>query len=212
MIRLRLISFALATLICGFIVYQAVSARFGGPEEWFNERDAIETVIEEEEKKPPPPPPPPPPPEDRPPPPPMQQQLVIPNDLAPPTEVYVPPTPEPPPPGPPAPPPPPAPPAPPAPPRITPALFLEQPNGRDFQDLFPERALERGRSGSVRIRCTVRSDGRVDCTVLSEDPSGWGFGDASLRAARRFKVAPQTEDGRPTDGGVFERTFTWNAE
>lgn len=208
MIRLRLISFVLATLICGFIVYQAVSAKFGGPEEWFNEREAIETVIEEKEKPKPPPPPPPPPP-DRPQPPPPQQALVIPNDLSPPTEIFEPPSPEPPPPSPE--PPPPAPPAPPPAPRITPALFLEQPNGRDFADLFPERAQERGRSGVTRIRCVVRANGSVDCTVLTEEPSGWGFGEAALRAARRFKVAPQTEDGRPTDGGVFERTFRWDA-
>lgn len=89
---------------------------------------------------------------------------------------------------------------------------MEQPNGRDFQDLFPERALERGRSGVTAIACTVRADGRVNCTVTREEPAGWGFGEAALRAARRFKVAPATSDGRPTEGGTFTKTFRWNAE
>jgi protein TonB len=37
--------------------------------------------------------------------------------------------------------------------------------------------------------------------VISEDPTGWGFGEAALRISRNFRAAAQTNDGRPTSGG-----------
>ncbi len=98
------------------------------------------------------------------------------------------------------------------PPRITRALILEQPASRDLQGLYPREALLRGVTGSVRIRCTVRTDGGVDCAVLSENPAGWMFGEASLQAARRFRIAQETQDGQSTAGAIFERTINWALE
>jgi TonB family protein len=51
----------------------------------------------------------------------------------------------------------------------------------------------------------VKVDGSTaDCRVRSEDPSGYGFGQAALAAAARFKFKPQTVDGKPTDQGVVD--------
>jgi protein TonB len=46
--------------------------------------------------------------------------------------------------------------------------------------------------------------------ILSEEPGGWGFGDASIRLAQReFQVRPQTVDGQPTDGGSVTFPISW---
>ena len=90
--------------------------------------------------------------------------------------------------------------------------WVEWPRRFDFQDLFPERALEACRSGRTRVDCQIRADGRTDCVVGMERPRGWGFGESSLRAARRFRMAPQTEDGRPVDGGAFKVSFYWETD
>jgi protein TonB len=93
------------------------------------------------------------------------------------------------------------PPAPPAPAVITNPTWIERPSGRDFARYYPERALERERQGRVILDCVVASDGRISCSVSSEDPTGWGFGEAAQRISRHFRMSPRLEDGRPTEGG-----------
>ncbi|MBL8537860.1 MAG: energy transducer TonB [Hyphomonadaceae bacterium] len=95
---------------------------------------------------------------------------------------------------------------------ITNPSFLERPSGRDFERYFPRRALTRGESGRVVLDCAVAADGRLSCAVASEEPLGWGFGDASLQAARHFRVAPATADGRPTSGGRLRVPMVWRAQ
>ena len=203
MVRLRLISTALAGLVVCGIVYLAVTQRFSAVTDIFEDLDAIKVEVEEKQK---PPPPPPPPPRERPPPPPPITQRVPPPDLsAPPTPTELPvqeravnenP----------------APPAPPAPAVITNPQWIERPNGRDFAREYPERALERERSGRVVLDCVVGSSGRISCSVASEDPSGWGFGDAAIRISRRFRMSPQTVNGEPTEGGRVRVPITFQLE
>lgn len=95
---------------------------------------------------------------------------------------------------------------------LTNASFLERPSGRDFERYFPRRAITRGQSGRVVLDCAVATDGRLYCAVASEDPAGWGFGEASLQAARHFRVAPATADGQPTSGGRLRVPMVWRAE
>jgi TonB family protein len=64
-------------------------------------------------------------------------------------------------------------------------------------------ALQQG-DGRVVIRCTVAGDGAVkNCSVLSETPTGLGFGDSALRVAKLFKMTPKTKDGQPTSGALI---------
>jgi protein TonB len=193
MMRLRLLSFALAGLICASLVYMALTRRFSAISDLFEDTDAVKVEIEEKEKPPPPPPPPP----DRPPPPPPPEQRVPPPDLsAPPTPTPIPVAVDP-------------PPAPPTPSVLTGVTWLEQPNGRDYARYYPSRAMDREQEGRVTLDCLVSADGRISCSVTSEDPPNWGFGEASLRIARHFRVAPQTADGRATTGGRIRRTIVW---
>jgi protein TonB len=189
-VRLRLLSLALAGLICVSLVYLAATRRFQVIADLFSDPGAISVVVVDD---PLPPPPPPLPQTD---PPPLQQQSVAINPLAPPTATFdqvvqV------------------EQPAELVSRHITGATFLQRPSGRDFERYFPTRALARGQSGRVVLDCTVAVDGRIACAVESEDPAGWGFGEASLRAASHFRVAPATADGQPTSGGRLRVPMTW---
>lgn len=194
MVGLRLISLGLAALVCATLVYMAVTQKFSALTDLFDDNEAVKVEIEDEEKPPPPPPPPP----NRPPPPPPPEQRVPPPMIdAPPTPTYDPVEVDP-------------PPAPPVPSVITNAVWLERPNARDFERYYPDRALERGQEGTVRLSCVVAADGRIACTVTSEDPAGWGFGEAALRISRHFRMAPATRDGAATSGGRINVPIRFN--
>lgn len=205
MVRLRLISLGLAAIIFSGLLYLAGTQQFDLITDLISNERTVVAEVEEEEKEPPPPPPPPPP-RERPNVPPPPTQFAPPVD-APPAFTELPVSPEPPPPAPPTPPAPPAPP--PAPSVITNATFTQRPNARDFERYYPERALEREREGVVVLNCVVNASGGLRCSVASEDPAGWGFGNASLEISRFFRVAPQTRDGVPTDGGTIRIPIRW---
>ncbi|MDI6624811.1 MAG: energy transducer TonB, partial [Brevundimonas sp.] len=147
----------------------------------------------------PPPPPPPPPPETAPPP---KLQVRVPAPV--PVQIPVPPLPVPPtpkedriastiPPGritgpvtv-------PLPPPPPRPPEISNVTWQRQPAPE-----FPERAISRGiEAGTVQLVCTVSPNGSAtNCSIVSEDPSGAGFGQAAVRSMSRARFSPRTVDG-----------------
>jgi protein TonB len=196
MVRLRLVSLVIAAMICSLIAYLAFTGKFAAVTDLFDDSSAVKVEIEQKDKPPPPPPPPP----NRPPPPPPPEQRVPPPDLsAPPTPTPIPVAVDP-------------PPQPPQPALLTGYRFLQQPNGRDFVRFYPSRAMDREQTGRVVLDCLVSADGTISCSVASEDPPGWGFGEASLRASRLFRVAPQTADGRPTSGGRFRKTLIWNLQ
>jgi protein TonB len=211
MLRLRLISLALATFVCAGVLYLAVTQKFEIVTNLFQDRSAIKVEIEE---KLPPPPPPPPPPKIKPPPPPPPPrvqvkapvkearperfELPVTRSPQPPPKVVLAP-PAPPIPIPPTPPPPPPPPQ--APAVISNPSWIERPNASDFTRYYPPRALSDGQGGRVLLSCVVGANGRIDCSVASEDPSGYGFGQAALRISRHFRMSPRLEDGRPTEGG-----------
>lgn len=195
MVGLRLISLGLAALVCLTLVYLAVTQRFSAIADLFEDSDAVKVEIEEEEKPPPPPPPP-----NRPPPPPPPEMRVPPPDLsAPPTPTPIPTAIDP-------------PPAPPTPSTLTNAQFTRRPDGNDFNRYYPERARDREVEGRTMLECLVAADGRLSCSVISEDPPGYGFGEASIRLSRHFQVAPATRDGVPTSGGRMRVPIRWRLE
>jgi len=106
----------------------------------------------------------------------------------------------------------PAPGAPAAPAVITRPRWIERPNGADFARYFPERALDRGVSGKVVLDCLVGADGSIRCTVASETPARYGFGEAALAISRYFRMAPQLEDGRPSEGGRVQVPLQFRAD
>ncbi len=72
-----------------------------------------------------------------------------------------------------------------------------RPTERDF----PQRALDRGVGGSASVECAMTPSGKPeDCRVVSEEPSGMGFGAAAVRIVQRGQLSPRTVDsGQPGD-------------
>lgn len=187
MVGLRLISLSLAAIICLGIAYIAFTGKFKAVTDLFEDDEAVKVEIEDKTKPPPPPPPPP----NRPPPPPPPEMRVPPPDLsAPPTPTPIPVAVDP-------------PPSPPQPSVITNPRWITRPNGADYARFYPRRAQESEIEGSASLDCLVGADGRLSCTVISEEPSNMGFGEAAVRISRQFRMQPQLENGQPTSGGRY---------
>ena len=99
--------------------------------------------------------------------------------------------------------------APPNPSVLTGMNWIARPAAADYARLYPPRAMDNGVSGRVVLDCLVDGQGALSCAVVSEDPPGYGFGNAALRLAQSFRAAPQTTDGRPTGGGRVRVPITW---
>lgn len=75
----------------------------------------------------------------------------------------------------------------------------------DLGRYYPARAIRVNREGAVELNCLVGTDGRLACTVLSETPAGYGFGEAALAIARDHQMAPAMRDGVPVEGSYRMR-------
>ena len=84
------------------------------------------------------------------------------------------------------------------PPEITNPRWLRRP--RDLAAYYPRRAIDRGVTGEVVLDCLVSPVGRLACSVVSETPPNWGFGEAALRISRDHLMAPATRDGMSIEG------------
>lgn len=94
-------------------------------------------------------------------------------------------------------------PPPPTPGAVTRPSWIERPSAWEFQRYFPRWAYVLELQGDVSLDCLVSPEGRLDCSIVSEDPIGFGFGEAALRIFRSFRMAPMTLDGVPTAGGRY---------
>jgi TonB family protein len=79
--------------------------------------------------------------------------------------------------------------------------WLRKPSAEDIGKAYPREAMRAGVIGKARIGCTVSVRGALEqCAVLSESPSGWGFGAAAVAMTRYFSWRPKTVDGVPVGG------------
>jgi hypothetical protein len=84
---------------------------------------------------------------------------------------------------------------------VTRGHIVQLPTKPQMEALFPERASREGMAGKVQVRCEVMLDQRLThCAVIAEEPVGYGFGDAGLRAATYYAVTPPLLNGRPVSG------------
>jgi protein TonB len=83
-------------------------------------------------------------------------------------------------------------------PVITRPEWVRRPSGLTVY--YPRRALNRGIEGEAALTCVVSVTGHLDCAVVSETPTGWGFGEAAIRIARDHRMVPAMRDGIAVEG------------
>ena len=78
------------------------------------------------------------------------------------------------------------------------------------QPQSPRRAQSRGKEGYAVIEVIITTTGGVrDPKLLEEDPEGWGFGRAAMKAALKLKYNPRVVDGvgQEVPGVLYKFTF-----
>lgn len=90
--------------------------------------------------------------------------------------------------------------------------WIRPPNARDFARFYPHRALDQGRSGRVVLDCVAQPNGMLDCSVASENPPGYGFGQAAVGISRQVRIQPTMPDGRSVAGGHLRLPLTFRAD
>lgn len=96
---------------------------------------------------------------------------------------------------------------------ITQPEWVRRPNSETVSRFYPSQAMQRGIEGSTRLSCRVNVSGRlVGCIVLSETPSGYGFGAAAIRLVSTLRMRPMLRNGEPVDGGMVTIPIQWRLQ
>ncbi len=81
--------------------------------------------------------------------------------------------------------------------------WLKRPDSQDVLAVWPGPAWVKGIGGRAVIKCRVTLQGALaDCTVLSEEPAGAGFGVAAIALGPQFLLKPGIRDGKPVESAV----------
>ena len=71
------------------------------------------------------------------------------------------------------------------------------------QPVYPQRAKQQGVKGTVTLRVFVQKNGKVALARVADvEPAGYGFEQAAVAAAERWRFNPAMERGRPVEGIV----------
>lgn len=75
--------------------------------------------------------------------------------------------------------------------------WLRLPSAQLLSRAYPLQARQLGIEGGAAFTCTVAADGSLQaCTVVREDPAGYGFGQAALSLAPLFRMTKR-DGGSP---------------
>ncbi len=87
--------------------------------------------------------------------------------------------------------------------------IAQSPSAYDFSRFYPPCAHDQEVPGVADMVCFVRRGLNLYCATLSEEPPGYGFGEATQRIMRLVRVAPSASDGQPTPGLCMRRRVTF---
>jgi TonB family protein len=88
--------------------------------------------------------------------------------------------------------------------------WMQKPSGADIARNYPHKARLDDVEGDTVMECLVRLDGTVsDCVITSETPAGAGFGAATLRVAKHFRMEPAKINGKPVEGARVVIPVSW---
>jgi TonB family protein len=88
-------------------------------------------------------------------------------------------------------------------PEVIKPVWVQKPTLKDLMSVYPRAALETARTGMVVIDCRVANDGALTaCAVEDQASVKYGFGEAGLELASRFRMDSKDGDGRPTAGAA----------
>jgi len=96
----------------------------------------------------------------------------------------------------------------PAPAYIT-AKWAVAPSARDMAQFFPPRAREDEIEGSATVECTAARSGAVACKAVTENPPGYGFGDATVKL---FQAGAKLAAGTYHKGDRMRFTYGWRLD
>ena len=84
------------------------------------------------------------------------------------------------------------------------------PSTQDLQSLYPRHV--HGITAQVRAVCVVDDKGGLDnCDVISESPSGHGFGASTIKLSKFFQMRLTDGDGEPVAGRKLALPVGWYA-
>lgn len=96
------------------------------------------------------------------------------------------------------------------PPVINNPRWIARPTADQMARAYPDRALRDGTEGAATLQCSVTARGSLTaCSVMSETPSGQGFGRAAMQLSRHFRLSPRTVDGQAVEGAVVTIPLTF---
>jgi hypothetical protein len=76
--------------------------------------------------------------------------------------------------------------------------------------LYPYRAVHAHVEGSAEVHCILEPDTRLhDCQVVAEKPAGWGFGEATVKAASMIRARPLKLNGEVVQRELIDFPFNW---
>ena len=81
-------------------------------------------------------------------------------------------------------------------------IWTQRPTGRRRSEPYPRRPLPEGQSGRVQLACTVMPSLTLSCAVVSEAPTGLGFGRTALSASTAYRASPTLSDGTDAVGAT----------
>jgi TonB family protein len=97
-------------------------------------------------------------------------------------------------------------------PFVTRPKWVSMPTAGDLDGILPEAAAKAGKvKARVVLACTVAQGGVLEaCAVETEEPAGVGYGEATLRLARAFRLTTWSPDGVPTVGARIRAPISYD--